>query len=249
MREHKLIAGNWKMNQTKAETSALLKELIPLVQKSANRVVVCVPYTDLETAIRETEGTNIHVGAQNVHWAPGGAYTGEISAEMLKELGVQYVIIGHSERRTYFGETNQTVMARLKAALQAGITPILCIGETLQQRISGEMQEVLWTQLQQGLREMTPEEVAKIVIAYEPVWAIGTGKTATTAEAEEAICFIRNVLKKLFGDVALDLPLLYGGSMNDTNAKELLSMPNIDGGLIGGASLKAEKFAKIVNVK
>jgi triosephosphate isomerase len=211
-------------------------------------VIICVPYTNLQVALQTVKGTNVHIGAQNCHWAEKGAFTGEIAPSMLKEMGVEYVIVGHSERRTYFGETNQTVLARTKAALNAGLVPIVCIGETLDERNGGTMEQVLTEQIKEGFAEITAEQMANVIVAYEPVWAIGTGVTATNQQANDAIAFCRGVFADMYGsDVANNLCIQYGGSMNDKNAKELLSMPHIDGGLVGGASLVAEKFATIVN--
>ena len=241
-----IIAGNWKMNNTIAATKALVTELIPLVKDAKADVVICTPYTDLATAVELTKGTNIHVGAENVHWAEKGAFTGEISADMLKEIGVEYVIIGHSERRQYFGETDETVNKRTLTALANGLTPIVCIGESLEERETGKTEEVLATQIHEGLKGI--EDIKKIVIAYEPVWAIGTGKTATAEQANETIAFIRKTVGEMFCPKCADaLRIQYGGSMNAGNCKELMAMPEIDGGLIGGASLKAPDFATIVN--
>lgn len=245
--KNKIIAGNWKMNKTRVEAEALISELIPLVKDTENTVVICVPFTDLCKAVKMTKGTNIHVGAQNCHWKESGAYTGEISPAMLSELGVEYVVIGHSERRTYFGETDETVLLRTKAALAAGLKPIVCIGETLAERESGNMEKVLRRQVVEGFRDISVEELANIVVAYEPVWAIGTGVTATDEQANDAIGFVREVFAEKYGKSAADkLYIQYGGSMNDKNAKGLLAMSQIDGGLIGGASLVAEKFAAVV---
>ncbi len=246
--KNKIIAGNWKMNKTRAEAAALIEELIPLVSNTSNTVIICVPFTDLELAIRLTEGSNVHVGAQNCHWKESGAYTGEIAPSMLKEMGVEYVVIGHSERRTYFGETDATVLARTKAALNAGLKPIVCIGETLSERKEGEMEAVLTRQVVEGFKDVTAEELTNIIVAYEPVWAIGTGVTATDEQANDAIKYVRSVFARKYGKVAADaLYIQYGGSMNDGNAKGLLSMSDVDGGLIGGASLVAAKFAAIVH--
>lgn len=244
----KIIAGNWKMNNLQADTTQTLSQLIPLVADATSTVIVCVPYTNLQVALQTVKGTNVHIGAQNCHWAEKGAFTGEIAPSMLKEMGVEYVIVGHSERRTYFGETNQTVLARTKAALNAGLVPIVCIGETLDERNGGTMEQVLTEQIKEGFAEITAEQMANVIVAYEPVWAIGTGVTATNQQANDAIAFCRGVFADMYGsDVANNLCIQYGGSMNDKNAKELLSMPHIDGGLVGGASLVAEKFATIVN--
>lgn len=246
--KNKIIAGNWKMNKTRNETKELITNLIPLVKDTENTVIICVPYTDLDVAVELTKGTNIHVGAENCHWKESGAFTGEIAPSMLTELGVEYVVIGHSERRTYFGETDATVLARTKAALAAGLKPIVCIGETLEERNSGNMETVLRRQVVEGFADITADELKNIVVAYEPVWAIGTGVTATDEQANEAIGFVRSVFADKYGkQVADQLYIQYGGSMNDKNAAGLLSMAEIDGGLIGGASLVAEKFAAVVN--
>ena len=246
--KNKIIAGNWKMNKTRIEAEQLINALIPLVKDTKNTVVICVPFTDLCKAVKLTKGTNIHVGAQNCHWKESGAFTGEIAPSMLTELGVEYVVIGHSERRTYFGETDATVLARTKAALAAGLKPIVCIGETLEERNSGNMEKVLQRQVREGFKDVTEEELANIVVAYEPVWAIGTGVTATDEQANDAIAFVRSVFADMYGKEAAEkLYIQYGGSMNDKNAEGLLNMSEIDGGLIGGASLVAERFAAVVN--
>ena len=242
-----VIAGNWKMNKTRPEAKALIAELSPLVKDADCGVVICVPYTNLETALEATKGTNIGVGAENCHWAESGAYTGEISAQMLVEMGVQYVIIGHSERRQYFGETDVTVQKRVRAALDAGLTVILCVGELLEQRETGITEEIVGMQTKVALGGVSKDELKKIIIAYEPVWAIGTGKTATAEQANEVNHYIRTVVEKLYDKEAADgLTIQYGGSMNAKNAEELLDQPDVDGGLIGGASLKAPDFAAIV---
>ncbi len=238
------------MNKTVAETREFIKELIPLVKGANNRVALCVPFTDLVAAVEAAKGTNIGIGAQNVHWAESGAFTGEISAAMLKEAGVEYVVVGHSERRQYFGETDQTVLKRTLAALKAGLKPIVCVGETLAERESGKMQEVLKRQTEEGLKDVSAKQMQDVVIAYEPVWAIGTGKTATNEEANDAIGFIRSILANKFGNTVADATYIqYGGSMNEKNAADLLSMSEIDGGLIGGASLVPQKFQAIVKAK
>ena len=245
--KNKIIAGNWKMNKTRVEAEQLISELIPLVADTENTVIICVPFTDLCKAVKLTRGTNIHVGAQNCHWKESGAFTGEIAPSMLTELGVEYVVIGHSERRTYFGETDATVLARTKAALAAGLKPIVCIGETLEERQSGNMESVLSRQITEGFKDVSADELKNVIVAYEPVWAIGTGVTATDEQANDAIGFVRSVFAKMYGkEVADALYIQYGGSMNDKNAAGLLAMPEIDGGLIGGASLVAEKFAAVV---
>ena len=242
-----IIAGNWKMNKTPAEATELIEAIKPLVKNAQCGVVVCVPYVDLQAALDATKGTNIGVGAENVHWAKSGAFTGEISAEMLTSMGVQYVIIGHSERRTYFGETDETVNQRVRAALDAGLKVILCVGEVKSQRLAGITDEVVGMQTKLDLAGVTADELKNVIIAYEPVWAIGTGLTATPAQAEETCGTIRAVLAKLYGEAAANgVTIQYGGSMNAGNAVELLSQPNVDGGLIGGASLKPNDFATIV---
>ncbi len=243
-----VIAGNWKMNKTRPEAKALIEELIPRAAETSCEVVICVPFTNLETAVSLTEGTNIKVGAENVHFEKSGAFTGEISADMLTELGVEYVIIGHSERRQYFGETDETVNKRTKAALAAGLKPIVCVGELLDEREAGITEEVISTQVKLGFAGISAEDMKKTIIAYEPVWAIGTGKTATSAQAEEVCLFIRETLAKLYDKATADaVTIQYGGSMNPKNAAELLAQPDVDGGLIGGASLKAADFGVLLD--
>ena len=241
-----IIAGNWKMNKTPVEGANLVNELKPLVQDAECDVVVCVPATDIYAVSEAVKGSNIHLGAQNVHFAESGAYTGEISADMLLALGVEYVIIGHSERRQYFGETDETVNKRTLTALNKGLIPIVCVGETLEERETGKTEEVLRRQTVEGLKGV--EDLTKLVIAYEPVWAIGTGRTATSEQANETIGFIRKVVAETFcPKCAAAVRIQYGGSMKGSNAKELMAQPEIDGGLIGGASLKAADFAQVVN--
>ncbi len=243
-----VIAGNWKMNKTRPEAKALIEALVPLAKNAGCEVVICVPFTNLETAVELTKGTNIKVGAQNCHFAKSGAYTGEISADMLTEVGVEYVVLGHSERRQYFAETDETVNKRTKAALEAGLKPIVCVGELLWERECNITEEVIARQIKLDFYDVSAEDLKKCIIAYEPVWAIGTGKTATADQAQEVCAFIRNTLAKLYGkDVADTITIQYGGSMNAGNAAELLSKPDVDGGLIGGASLKAPDFATIIN--
>ena len=226
----------------------LVDELIPAVKDASCEVVICTPYTDLVTAVEKTKGTNIHVGAENVHFEKSGAFTGEISADMLVDLGVEYVIVGHSERRQYFAETDQTVNKRALAALNAGLKVIICVGESLQQREEGVTEELVRMQTKIALRDVTAEQMANVVIAYEPIWAIGTGKTATADQAEEVCGQIRKVIGEVYGEaVAEATTVQYGGSMNAKNCEELLSKKDVDGGLIGGASLKAPDFAVIVN--
>ena len=242
-----IIAGNWKMNKTRSEAAALLEQIKAVAIPDGVEVVVCVPFTNLETAVNAVKGTGIKIGSQNVHFAENGAYTGEVSAAMLKELGVEYAIIGHSERRQYFGETDSTVNLRTKAALNAGLVPILCVGELLEEREADITEEVVSRQTKLGLAGLSADEVKKTVIAYEPVWAIGTGKVATAEQACEACGVVRNVIAKLYGgDVAQSVTVQYGGSMNAGNAAELLARVNVDGGLIGGASLDADGFGAII---
>lgn len=243
-----IIAGNWKMNMTPAEAEQLVAELIPLLKDAACEVVVCPPYVDLALVGKLLVGTNIKLGAQNVHWAPKGAFTGEISADMLLAMGVSHAIVGHSERRQYFGETDETVNKRAKAALDANITPIICVGESLEQRESGVTDTIVSKQTIAALAGFSAEEVVRSVIAYEPIWAIGTGKTATSEDANTTIKVIRDAIAGVYGQkVADEVRIQYGGSMNAKNATELMAMPEIDGGLIGGASLKSEDFSKVVH--
>lgn len=239
------IAGNWKMNMTAESGAALIKELAPLVKNADCEVALCVPAILIPAMSEAAKGTNISIGAENVHWAEKGAYTGEISCGQLKEYGVKYAIIGHSERRQYFGETDEGVNKRTLAALANGITPIVCVGETLSERESGVTEKVLDKQLTDGLKGV--EDVSKVVIAYEPVWAIGTGRTATDEQAQETISYIRKKIGQLFCPKCAEKVIIqYGGSMNAGNCKGLMAQPDIDGGLIGGASLKLD-FATIVN--
>ena len=243
-----IIAGNWKMNKTPAEAKVLLEEILPVAKDADCEVIACVPFVDLSVALEVTKGSNVKIGAENCHWEESGAYTGEISAKMLAEMGVPYVVLGHSERRQYFGETDETVNKRTKAALVAGLKPIVCVGELLWERECNITEEVIARQIKLDLFDVSAEDVLKTVIAYEPVWAIGTGKTATADQAEEVCAFIRATLAKLYGqEVADAVTIQYGGSMNDGNAAELLSKTNVDGGLIGGASLVAEKFGAIID--
>jgi len=242
-----VIAGNWKMNKTPAEATALINEIKPLVADAACDVVVGVPFVDLPAALAAVEGTKIGVAAQNCHWEKSGAYTGEISAEMLAAMGVGYVILGHSERRTYFGDTDETVQKRMRAALDAGLTVILCVGEYLTQREQGVTNEVVAMQTKIALGGVSAEEMARVIIAYEPVWAIGTGRTATAEQANEVCAMIRETIAGLYDQAVADaVTVQYGGSMNAGNAAALLAQSDVDGGLIGGASLKAADFAVIV---
>ncbi len=243
-----IIAGNWKMNMTPKQATQLIEELKPLVSDTKTTVVVCVPAVDIPAAKQALRGSKIKLGAQNVHFAESGAYTGELSAQMLKEAGVSYVIIGHSERRQYFGETDETVNKRTRAAVAAGLTPIICVGELKEQREAGYTDALVTYQTLIALTGLTPAEVRKVVIAYEPVWAIGTGLTASDEQANETIGVIRKAIAAKYGKaVANRVRIQYGGSMKPSNVKGLMAQPEIDGGLIGGASLKAEDFANVVN--
>ncbi len=242
-----VIAGNWKMNNTPAQTTALINEMKPLVAGADCDVVLCVPYVDIAAAVEAAKGSNIKIGAENVHFKASGAYTGEVSADMLVASGVEYVVIGHSERRQYFGETDQTVNLRSLAALNAGLKAIICVGETLEQRELGYTETLLKYQTKMALTNVTKEQLKNVIIAYEPVWAIGTGVTATADQADEGNGFVRAAIAEAYGaDVAETVTVQYGGSMNAKNAEELVSKVNVDGGLIGGASLKAADFSVIV---
>lgn len=243
-----VIAGNWKMNKTPAEAKKLIEEIAPLVKDAACDVIACTPFVALQSAMQAAEGTNIKIGAENCHWEKSGAYTGEISADMLAAMGIEYVIIGHSERRTYFGETDVTVQKRTRAAIDAGLTVILCVGEYLEQREQGITSELVRLQTKIALGGVSAAELQKVIIAYEPVWAIGTGKTATAEQANEVCAVIRDVICELYGKTAADsITIQYGGSMNAANAEELVAQPDVDGGLIGGASLSASDFAAIID--
>ena len=244
----KVIAGNWKMNMLPNEAIKFIEEFSPLVKESNNEVILCVPYVDLFYALLTAQGTNIKIGAQNMHFEETGAYTGEVSGKMLKSIGVEYVIIGHSERRQYFNETDETVNKKIKKAFEEGLKPIVCVGETLEQREAGETEKVITKQTELALQGLTNEQAENTIIAYEPIWAIGTGKTATAEDANESIKTIRKEIEENYGkDVAECVIIQYGGSVKSTNAKELFTTSDIDGGLVGGASLKPEEFAKIVN--
>ena len=244
----KVIAGNWKMNKLPNEAMSFIEELIPLVKDTDNEVVICVPYTDLFYTLLTAQNTNIKIGAQNMHFEEKGAYTGEVSGEMLKSINVEYVIIGHSERRAYYGETDETVNKKLKKALSLGLKPIVCVGESLEERESGKAKEIVTTQTRKALEGLEPKDVEKTILAYEPIWAIGTGKTATKEDANETIKWIREEIEKIYGkSIAECVIIQYGGSVKSTNAKDLFQMSDIDGGLVGGASLDAQEFAKIVN--
>ena len=244
----KVIAGNWKMNMLPGEAIEFITELTPLVKDTNNEVILCVPYTDLFYALLTAQGTNIKIGAQNMHFEESGAYTGEVSGKMLKAINVEYVIIGHSERRQYFNETDETVNKKVKSAFANGLKPIVCVGETLEERESGKTAEIITKQTELALEGLTNEQVENTIIAYEPIWAIGTGKTATSEDANNSIKEIRNKIAEIYGtEVAEEVIIQYGGSVKSSNAKELFSTSDIDGGLVGGASLKTEEFSKIVN--
>ena len=244
----KVIAGNWKMNMLPNETISFIEQFAPLVKDTKNEVILCVPYTDLFYALLNAQDTNIKIGAQNMHYEEKGAYTGEVSAEMLKSINVEYVIIGHSERRQYYNETDETVNKKLKKAFEVGLKPIVCVGESLEQREAGEAERVITTQTRLALEGLSSEQAKNTIIAYEPIWAIGTGKTATSEDANNAIKAIRAEVEKIYGgEVSQEIIIQYGGSVKSSNAKELFTTSDIDGGLVGGASLKPEEFSKIVN--
>jgi triosephosphate isomerase len=245
-----IIAGNWKMNKTPEEAAVMVRELAPLVRDTDVEVVICAPFTSLLAVKEAAAGTNIRLGAQNMHWEEKGAYTGEISPVMLNALGVEYVIIGHSERRDYFAESDETVNKKVHSAIAHGLIPIICVGETLEQREQGITRTLVEGQTKAAFRGLTAENAKICVIAYEPIWAIGTGKTATSEDANEVIGYIRGTVADMFGQETADaIRIQYGGSMKPGNAAELMSMPEIDGGLVGGASLTAQDFSGIVNYK
>lgn len=236
------------MNMLPGETIDFIEQLAPMVKNTENEVILCVPYTDLFYAWHGAEGTNIHIGAQNMHWEENGAYTGEVSAQMLKSIGVEYVIIGHSERRAYFAETDETVNKKIKSAFANALKPIVCIGESLEEREAGKTKQIITSQAQKALEGLSADQVKNTIIAYEPIWAIGTGKTATSEDANNSIKDIRAKIAQIYGnDVAEEVIIQYGGSVKSSNAKELFETSDIDGALVGGASLKVEEFAKIVN--
>ena len=244
----KVIAGNWKMNMLPNEAIEYMTELSSLVKDTDNEVIICAPYTDLFYVLMHAQGTNIKIGAQNMHFEESGAYTGEVSGKMLKSIGVEYVIIGHSERRQYFAETDETVNKKIKAAFANDLKPIVCVGESLEQREEGKTEEIITNQTRLALEGLTNEQVKNTIIAYEPIWAIGTGKTATSEDANNSIKAIRKEIEKNYGkEVAEEVIIQYGGSVKSQNAKELFTTSDIDGGLVGGASLKVEEFSKIVN--
>lgn len=243
-----IIAGNWKMNKTVKEAVAFIDELKPLVKDAKCDVVVCPTFVCLDAVLKAVEGSNIKVGAQNMYFEENGAFTGEVAPSMLKDMGVHYVIIGHSERRQYFNETDETVNKKLKKAFERNIAPILCVGESLQEREANITEEVLARQVKLDLQGLTADEVANLVIAYEPIWAIGTGKTATSEQANETIGFIRKTVEKIYNkETAEKVRIQYGGSVKPNTIKEQMGMSDIDGALVGGASLKADDFSKIVN--
>ncbi|MFR0823239.1 MAG: triose-phosphate isomerase [Clostridia bacterium] len=243
----KVIAGNWKMNMLPNEAMEFITSLTDTAKQSKNEIILCVPYIDLFYSLLTAQDTPIKIGAQNMHFKDAGAYTGEVSGKMLKSIHVEYVIIGHSERRKYFAETDETVNQKLKAAFDNDLKPILCVGETLEQREAGKAEEVVITQIEKDLEGLTKNQVENTIIAYEPIWAIGTGKTATLEDANQAVKQIRNQIQQMYGEeTAQNTILLYGGSVSAENAKTLLSASDIDGALIGGASLKIEEFKKII---
>ncbi len=244
----KVIAGNWKMNMLPNEAIKFIEDLAPAVKDTENEVILCVPYTDLFYALLTAQGTNIKIGAQNMHFEENGAYTGEVSAKMLKSINVEYVIIGHSERRQYFNETDETVNKKIKAAFANELKPIVCVGETLEEREAQKTAQIITKQTELALEGLTNEQVANTIIAYEPIWAIGTGKTATSEDANNSVKEIRKKIEEIYGqETASRVIIQYGGSVKSSNAKELFEMSDIDGGLVGGASLKADEFSKIVN--
>ena len=244
----KVIAGNWKMNMLPNEAIDYIQAFEPLVKDAKAEVILCVPYTDLFYCLMNVQGTNIKIGAQNMHFAETGAYTGEVSGKMLKSIGVEYVIIGHSERRQYYNETDESVNKKIKAAFENELKPIVCVGETLEEREAGKTADIITNQTRLALEGLTNEQVKNTIIAYEPIWAIGTGKTATSEDANNSIISIREEIKRIYGeDVSEAVIIQYGGSVKSSNAKELFSTSDIDGGLVGGASLKPDEFSKIVN--
>jgi len=246
-----ILAGNWKMNMTATQARELASKLIPLVAAVKDRdIVLAPPFTALSAVAEAIKGTNVSLSAQNLHWEDKGAFTGEISAEMLLDLGCRYVIIGHSERRQYFGETDESVNKKVKQALKKGLLPILCVGETLAEREAGMLKDIIGRQVTVGLKDISVDDMKKVVIAYEPVWAIGTGKTATPEQANEVHALIRQKVKALYStEIAEGLRIQYGGSVTPENVSTLMAMPDIDGALVGGASLKPESFAALVNFK
>ena len=244
----KVIAGNWKMNMLPNEAIDYIQAFEPLVKDAKAEVILCVPYTDLFYCLMNVQGTNIKIGAQNMHFAETGAYTGEVSGKMLKSIGVEYVIIGHSERRQYYNETDESVNKKIKAAFENELKPIVCVGESLEEREAGKTEEIITNQTRLALEGLSNDQVKGTIVAYEPIWAIGTGKTATSEDANNSIKAVRAEIARIYGaDVAEEVIIQYGGSVKSSNAKELFTTSDIDGGLVGGASLKAEEFSKIVN--
>lgn len=243
-----IIAGNWKMNLSIAEGVKFVADIKEAVKDTDVEVVICAPFTMLKDMVEATKGTNIKIAAQNMHFEKSGAFTGEVSADMLKEVGVTHVVIGHSERRQYFAETDHTVNLKVKAALAAGLVPIKCCGETLEQREAGETKNVCRVQVVEGLKDVSADDVKKVVVAYEPVWAIGTGKTASSQDANDVIAYIRTVLAELYGEeVSEEVRIQYGGSVKPENVEEIMNESDIDGALVGGASVKADSFISLVN--
>lgn len=248
MERRALLAGNWKMYKTPEETRSYFDKFLPLVEEVADRdIVICPPFTSIFAAVEASKDSNVRIGGQDLFWEKEGAFTGEVSGPMLKASGCSFVIVGHSERRQYFGETNEGVLKKTRAALESGLTPIVCVGETLAEREAGRTLEVLREQFITGLGSLNPSEIERVVIAYEPVWAIGTGRTATPETAQEAQHFLRTLLVEVYGvTVAEQVRILYGGSVKPSNIASLMAMPDIDGALVGGASLDPESFAAIV---
>lgn len=242
-----IIAGNWKMHKTIAEALEFVNDVKDRVNNDSVEAVICAPFTLLKDLKEATKGTNIKIGAQNMHFEEKGAFTGEISPLMLKELDMDYVVIGHSERRQYFNETNETVNKKVLKALEVGIDPILCVGETLEEREAGNTKDVCKVQVEKALENVSKEDLAKVVIAYEPVWAIGTGKTATSEDANDVIAYIREVVANLYKELANEVRIQYGGSVKPSNVAEIMNQSDIDGALVGGASLEANDYVKLVN--
>ena len=247
MARKKIIAGNWKMNMTPSQAVELVNTLKPLVANDDVDVVFCVPAISIIPAMEAAKGSNISIGAENMYYEESGAYTGEVSAQMLKSIGVEYVIIGHSERRQYFNETNETVNKKVLKALEVGIDPILCVGETLEEREAGNTKDICKVQVEKALENVSKEDIAKVVIAYEPIWAIGTGKTATSEDANDVIAYIRQVVSNLYKDLANEVRIQYGGSVKPSNVGEIMNQSDIDGALVGGASLEANDYIQLVN--
>lgn len=242
-----IIAGNWKMNKTIAEAVEFVNEVKDKVNNDKVEAVICAPFLALKDLKEATKGSNIKIGAQNMHFEESGAFTGEVSPAMLKEIGIDYVVIGHSERRQYFNETDETVNKKVLKALEHGIDPILCCGETLEQRENGETKSVCKVQIEKALENVTKEDLVKVVIAYEPIWAIGTGKTATAEDANDVIAYIREVVASLYGELANEVRIQYGGSVKPSNVTEIMNQSDIDGALVGGASLAANDYVELVN--